>query len=462
MKIWNSTVVSRVALESGIGTSHAQGTGSKSSIGSLLISDSQIEVIGTDSVLGTGTGSFGGLSEIDDLVIVSSTIVANSSIGYGIGTGHSYGLSDARSKSWIGSFLISNSQIEVIEPTYGSGLGTGLSENGAISRIDDMGIWNSTVVSRAHQGSGIGTSTSFDAESKSSVGSLLISDSHIEAASAGYGSGIGAGYGAYEGLSEIDVVTIFNSTVIANGSHDGSGIGTRAMTASGSSQIRTIAISNSTVIARPGPGCTAIGSVLSGTQVESIHFIGDCLVKCEGSGNSSAIWASSICIAAALLVVITDNAPLFGTNSVMGSGDLIIGYHETTDERSEQLPAFDGAFLHVGHVNVSDSDLGLFRFCVESVEIRHCFDDDVGPIRSAILSARHNGSYSFPSSIGHISRNLIASDGRTVFSVNAPYSFIDVLSFSSNLWTCYFTRSSPLEHVTFAIPLEHVSRRRVL
>jgi hypothetical protein len=165
------------------------------------------------------------------------------------------------------------------------------------------------------------------------------------------------------GLSEINNVTILNSTVMANGSQNGSGIGTGAMMADGSSQIRTIAISNSTVFARPGPGYTAIGFVRSGTQVESIDFIGDCLVRCEGSGNSSAIWASSIFITAALLVIITDNVPLFGTHPVMRSGDLIIGYHETTPEGSEQLPSIDGAFLHVGHVNVSDSDLGLFRFC---------------------------------------------------------------------------------------------------
>jgi hypothetical protein len=108
--------------------------------------------------------------------------------------------------------------------------------------------------------------------------------------------------------------------------------------------------------------------------VEFTQFIGDHFVDCEGSGNSSAAWALSVLITAASLVIIAGDAPLFGTCPVNGSAGLIIGYHQTTTEGSEQLPSIDEAFLHVCYLNVSDSGLGMVPFCVEGVAEGACLD----------------------------------------------------------------------------------------
>jgi hypothetical protein len=231
------------------------------------------------------------------------------------------------------------------------------------------------------------------------------------------------------GLSAIHNITILNSSVVADGAGHGSGIGT-GPNIEGTSEIRIIDISNSSVIASSGRGYAAIGSGSPESPVGSIHFAGNCVVECQRSGNTSAIRASSILIAAASLVMVTDDAPLFGTHPISrGPISLIIGYHRTTGEKSEPLSSIDSAFLHVGNVNISDSDLELFRFCVEGNWIHLCFDESLAPIRSVILGTCGEGSYSFPASIGNVSRNLIASDGRAHFGIESTYSFIDVLSF---------------------------------
>jgi hypothetical protein len=153
---------------------------------------------------------------------------------------------------------------------------------------------------------------------------------------------------------------------------------------------------------------------------------------------------------AASLVIITDDAPLFGTRPVNGSGGLIIGYHRATAEGTEQLPSMDEAFLHVGYLNVSDSGLGIVPFCVEGTDVRHCFDENVAPIRSVILNAQSNASYSFRAWVENTYQDLVARDGRTSFALTSNYSFIDVLSFPPSP-TAYFRDSAPLGHTTFAI-----------
>jgi hypothetical protein len=178
----------------------------------------------------------------------------------------------------------------------------------------------------------------------------------------------------------------------------------------------------------------------------------DCFIECQTDESSAAIQASSILMTGTSLSIITDRAPLFGSSPVnSGSAVFIIGYRQTTRAESEQVSSINGTFLHVGHVDVSDSSLGLFRFCVERIGFRYCFDESLGPIRSVLLSTGGEGPYSFPAWIGTVSRDLIASDGRTNFSIDAKYSFVDVLSFPFSPTTCFFTDSAPLEHTALAI-----------
>jgi hypothetical protein len=172
--------------------------------------------------------------------------------------------------------------------------------------------------------------------------------------------------------------------------------------------------------------------------------MGNCFVECQGSENLAAIRASTILITAASLTIVTDNAPLFGTSPINSqASDLVIGYHQSTTENSERFLPVNGAFLHVGHVNISDSLLALFRFCIKRIGFGHCFNESLGPIRSVILSTGGEGPYSFPAWIGNVSGDLIASDGRETFSIDSNYSFVDVLSFPPSP-SCYFTRSAPV------------------
>jgi hypothetical protein len=196
------------------------------------------------------------------------------------------------------------------------------------------------------------------------------------------------------------------------------------------------------VIASNKPDGAAIGSGSFGSQVESIQFIGNSFVKCEGSSNARAIRARSLWIVSASLSVVTNDAPLFGTSPVSyGSVELIIGYRQPTPAEIEPLGSINGKFLHVGNISVSDARLGLFRFCVKRTGFSHYFDESSAPIQSVILSTHGEGPYSFPASIGNVSRDLISSDGRISSRLDTNYSFIDVLSFPPDPTSCYFTDS---------------------
>jgi hypothetical protein len=275
-------------------------------------------------------------------------------------------------------------------------------------------------------GSGIGSCSATDQGSKSSIGSLLISDSQIQAISTAEGSGIGTG--PVDGsLSEINDLTILNSTIVATGT-GGSGIGTSHFVEDGISAIHTIAISNSTLNSSGGSGYASIGSGAADRPVASIRFMGNCLVECHANWSSPAIRASSILMSAGLLSIVADGAPVFGTTPINnGSAILVIGYHRNTTAESEPSLRNNGAFLHIGDVRAPDSLLGTFRFCVDGVEFRFCFDQSLGTIRSVIVGTGIGGQYRFPAWIGDISRDLIASDGRTRFSVDSAYSFVDGL-----------------------------------
>jgi hypothetical protein len=147
-------------------------------------------------------------------------------------------------------------------------------------------------------------------------------------------------------------------------------------------------------------------------------------------------------------VFVSDDAPMFGTSPISGgSVDLIIGYHQTTAEKSERLSLIEGAFLHIGNVNISSSHLGSLQLCVDGNRIHQCFDENLAPIRSMILGTCDEGPYSFCAWIGNVPHNLIASDGMTRFKIESSYSFIDILSPAPSPSTCSFTGSTLLKQI---------------
>jgi hypothetical protein len=203
------------------------------------------------------------------MIILNSTVASRVNCGSAVGAG----LSEAEGAgSSIGSLLISDPQIEANGSDYGSGIGTGCCFN-AISRIDNMMVLNSTVVSHASRGPGLGTGWFEEAGASASIGSLVIR----------------------------------NSGVATRGTKNGPGIGTSFEPA----VIQRNVISNSSLIAISGPRCAAIRSGTPGSPVGLVHFLGDCFIECQANESPAAIQASSLLMKAASLCIISDDALLF-------------------------------------------------------------------------------------------------------------------------------------------------------
>jgi hypothetical protein len=249
--ICNSTIGDVTSVGgSGVGAGNALADWATSSIGRLLISRSQIKLSrseGFGSGIGAGHARGNGVSRVDYVTIWCSTVMeASSAYGPGIG---SPGASTLGSSS-IGVLLISSSRIALsigswisdewmLEYGGGSGIGTARCYNGGVSMIDNATIWNSIVMnSSSSAGTGIGTGGASDLGARSSIGILRIASSFIGegnslysgyANSYGYfprSSGIGTGFCFYGGISTIDNVTIWNSTILEARSGYGCGIGT--------------------------------------------------------------------------------------------------------------------------------------------------------------------------------------------------------------------------------------------
>jgi hypothetical protein len=265
------------------------------------------------------------------------------------------------------------------------------------------------------------------------LGVVLVSFSHVEASSS-YGSGIGTGL-AYEGLSRIEGVTVWNSTIITR-SLSGSGIGTgQGYSSGGNASIGFVLISSSHVEASSNSGSpVGTGSVRNGTtKINSIAIvdstinasgprpgmgIGTGLV--QGTGKSEAdiisipnstIWSNSINASTILisssLAFIANDAPLFATAPLNnGSFDLVIGYSRRTFGGMERLSLLEGPFLHIGSLEIPQPDSRRLAFCIEKADYARCFDDTMGRIRSVVVRSSRDGVYSFPGWVDGIAGNF--------------------------------------------------------
>jgi hypothetical protein len=228
---------------SGIGTSQATASGT-TSIGNLTILNGNItaESSSCGSGIGTAYGQLG-LSAIDRITIANGNITARSSLnGSGIGTAE--GVSG---RSWIGSLDVIGGNITATSSSYGSGIGTGYGRGANASRIESVTIYNGNITAKSSSyGSGIGTGRG--QQGSSEIGKLIISNGTITASSTSEGSGIGTGSGRY-GTSKIGSLVIGNATVTATSSHHGSAIGTGKGDWQGISEIESITIMCSTISA---------------------------------------------------------------------------------------------------------------------------------------------------------------------------------------------------------------------
>jgi hypothetical protein len=303
--IWNTAIkeeylwpevddVRRPGYGSIIGTGWADALGSTSFVGSLLVSDSRVRTSGLSifwryrsvTGIGAGVGSAHGISQIDDVTIWNSDInVKLSEDGSGVGTGCVYG-----GTSRIEHVAIVNSAIVVTGVVHGSVVGSAGSRSGGGSgtaSIAALLILSSRVKATPGQyGSGIGTGLAQDGSC--SIGILFVSSSNVDVSSDG-GSCIGCGR-VSGGTSTVDSIAIWNSTVVGGGS---SNIGSGSTAWGGVSTVDNVAIWNSTIDAPIRSGMAYDGYSRTAVLLISSSCMKRSIVDGPGIGSGDVISSSA-------------------------------------------------------------------------------------------------------------------------------------------------------------------------
>jgi carbonic anhydrase/acetyltransferase-like protein (isoleucine patch superfamily) len=141
---------------------------------------------------------------------------------------------------------------------------------------------------------------------------IQISDSDVVAIHLPTGSAIGA-VCALSGCSQIDVLRIYNCTIVASAGLEfgGSAIGAGSIVDDGSSVIDDVVISDSYVIVNGGSNAAVIRSGPPESEVNSLTFSGYCFVGCDryrAVSTVSAVNASSILISGCSLIFLRDDS----------------------------------------------------------------------------------------------------------------------------------------------------------
>jgi hypothetical protein len=125
---------------------------------------------------------------------------------------------------------------------------------------------------------------------------------------------------------------------------------------------------------------------------------------------------------------------------------MVIFYRQVTREGEELLSLLNSTLIHVGNLNLSDSELNSLRFCVQTCGFERCFEDIPRPIRGWIVSVPHAGRYWFPASTDDRHENLTGSCGKSSFDIAPHYSFIEVLELVVARYTCAFSPTNAFRH----------------
>jgi hypothetical protein len=172
--------------------------------------------------------------------------------------------------------------------------------------------------------------------------------------------------------------------------------------------------------------------------------MGSCSVEREGGEGSAAVSGSSIVLSGCALAVTGDRPPVF-ESSLGDSGrfELIIRYHFPSPKESENLSFLNESFLHVGHLEMPESQVPAWRLCVSGGRFEYCDAEGLRPIRSIIVGLDGDENVSFRLFNQNISHDMADADGRTQFCVNSPYPFIPHISCPQSVTTYYFDDSPP-------------------
>jgi hypothetical protein len=85
--------------------------------------------------------------------------------------------------------------------------------------------------------------------------------------------------------------------------------------------------------------------------------------------------------------------------------------------------------VHIGNLNLSDSQLNSLQFCIRRIGFERCFLDYPRPIHSFVVSVSAEGYCWFPASVDGISGHFVDPDGNISFTVVSNYSFIEIVTF---------------------------------
>jgi hypothetical protein len=230
ISILDSNVSCDGSESASIGSGH--GSNGTSSVGQLNISYSSINANGATGI-GSGNANANGVSSVGGVFIVHSIVHATGSSdrGAGIGSGYGYTISSQFSGgvSVVDSILIMNSTVQANGNRYSSGIGSGYGYGGK-SHVINVTIGGSSVLSSGGQsGAGIGTgyaSSYLGRSGSTSVMNLRIVESTVRAnCGSSSASVIGRGGSSSSGTSEINQILLSNSTIILDGTPVSNGIG---------------------------------------------------------------------------------------------------------------------------------------------------------------------------------------------------------------------------------------------
>jgi hypothetical protein len=180
---------------------------SSSSIGPITIRNATIRAAGATGI-GTGTGESGS-SVAGAITIESGDYVLRGDVAAGLGTGRAiYG------SSTVHSITVVDARVNATG-TYGAGVGAGYGDTSGTAHIGSLEIHGSSVTAMGHFSAGVGCGYAYDGTS--SIDSLTIANSVVNASVEVYGAGIGGGSGAHNGGSLVGSLTIVNSSITAVG-----------------------------------------------------------------------------------------------------------------------------------------------------------------------------------------------------------------------------------------------------
>jgi hypothetical protein len=243
-------------------------------------------------------------------------------------------------------------------------VGTGCVIQGGTSVADDVMIWNSNLMTS---------------------GCLS-------------GSRIGTGE-ARNGTSSIGSLVIASSTVNASVSSGDCGIGARGIRRGGISRIADLLISNSTVVTGPMSRCI-IGSGRAGGEVGRLLFSGSCLIECQGNGTVAAVNASLLSLSSASLTFISGEADRSGEDF-----DLVLDSSKHGPHITDAVSSLGSLFLERRDFSLGDAgtDFRPFRFWVGRGDLWRCYSDTKGRVRNVIVTDGWNsliGAMDVPVSSG--------------------------------------------------------------